>query len=216
MAKKIIALLLCLALISPVFVGCESVGEEHRGAAVGAGVGAGAGAITGALIGDDLGGAVVGGLIGAVVGGVIGHYAYDQQRDSSETRSVYNYETTKGTVLNIEDATPLPRTVHQGETVDLRMTYAVLTPYPDNRISITEIREITYQGELVGRPHVDVQYTDGTYTSTIPLQLPADAKTGQYRVKYIVQSAGASDTQEATFEVGRASIPAYPPAGGTQ
>jgi hypothetical protein len=85
------------------------------------------------------------------------------------------------------------------------MTYAVLTPYPNNRIPITEIREITYRGELVGRPQVDVQYNDGTYTSTVPLQLPADAKPGEYRVKYIVQTAGASDTQEATFEVGRAS-----------
>lgn len=214
MGKKIVAVILCLALVTPVFAGCQAV-EEHPGAATGAGVGAGAGAVTGAIIGDEKG-AIIGGLAGALIGGAIGHYAYDKQRTSEETTNYYDYSPGQGNRVTIESTTIMPPTARPGEKVDLRLTYAVLTPYPDNNISITETREITYQGELVGQPKVQVERTDGTYNSIVPLQLPTDAKLGQYRVRYTVQIPGASDSREATFEVDETGIPAYPPEGGTQ
>jgi hypothetical protein len=94
-----------------------------------------------------------------------------------------------------------PPTVRPGEVVDLKMTYAVLHPTPNTKTRITEIREISYRGELVGRPEVNVEQSDGTYTTTVPLRLPSNAARGTYRVKSMVQSPNAKDTRETTFTV---------------
>ena len=76
-----------------------------------------------------------------------------------------------------------------------------MTPSPGTKTKIMEIREITYKGEMVGRPEVRVEHTDGTYTSTVPLRLPSSAAKGTYRVKTMVESQVAKDTRETTFTV---------------
>ena len=81
------------------------------------------------------------------------------------------------------------------------MTYAVLHPVPETKTTITEIREITLNDELVGQPEVRVDRSDGTYISTVPLRLPSSAKKGTYVVRTIVQSANAKDTKEIRFSV---------------
>ena len=175
--------------------------EEHRGAAVGAGAGGAVGGIAGAVIGHGTGAVVAGALIGALVGGVVGHFAYDQQRTKEQTASTYKYNESKGTVLSIEKAFTSPPTVRPGEVVDLKVTYALITPSSSTKTKITEIREITYKGEMVGRPEVRVEHSDGTYTSTVPLRLPTSAGKGTYRVKTMVESQYAKDTRETTFTV---------------
>jgi hypothetical protein len=202
MKKKYIVLILVSSLLGIiVFSGCGTIPEEHKGAAVGAGIGATAGTIAGAVLGDSTGSTVLGGLVGALVGGVIGHYAYDQPRNRDETASTYNYQPSEGTLLTIEEAAVFPQRVRAGDTVDIKMTYAVLNPSPNAETKIREIREITHNGQLVGRPEVRQVRTDGTFTSTVPLHLPAGAKTGQYKVMVTVESENAKDTREITFSV---------------
>ena len=200
MKTKIIALVLCFTLVS-LSIGCSSIMEEHQGAAVGAGVGGAVGGIAGAVIGHGTGAVVAGALIGALVGGVVGHFAYDQHKTREETASTYKYNESKGTVLSIEKAFASPATVHPGDVVDLKVTYALITPSSGTKTKITEIREITYKGEMVGKPEVRVEHSDGTYTSTVPLRLPSSAAKGTYRVKTVVESQYAKDTRETTFTV---------------
>jgi len=200
MKTKIISLVLCFTVVS-LSIGCSTVMEEHRGAAVGAGAGGAVGGIAGAVIGHGAGAVVAGALIGALVGGVIGHFAYDQQRTREQTAETYKYNESRGTVLTIENAFTSPPTVRPGDVVDLKLTYALLTPSPGTKTKITEIREITYKGEMVGRPEVRVEHTDGTYTSTVPLRLPANAAKGTYRVKTMVESQNTKDTRETNFTV---------------
>ena len=200
MKNRIIAIVLCFALVVP-FFGCETITEERRGTAIGAGAGGAAGAIAGAAIGDSTTSAVVGGLLGALVGGAIGYYAYDRERDRDETARVYNYEADEGKFLNIEEASAVPQRVMPGDEVNLRMTYAVLSPTPGTQSQITEIREIRHEGELVGRPTVTVNRADGTYTSSIPLRLPSDAEAGTYRVVETIESDFGRDTRETSFTV---------------
>jgi hypothetical protein len=200
MMKGIISLVVCLALIS-FSAGCSGVMEEHRGAAVGAGAGGAVGGIAGAVIGHGTGAVVAGALIGALLGGVVGHFAYDQQRTREQTAQTYKYQSSQGAVLTIENTYVSPPTVRPGDVVDLKMTYAVLNPSPNARTRITEIREISYRGELVGRPEINVEQIDGTYTTTVPLRLPSNAAPGTYRVKSMVESANAKDTRETTFTV---------------
>jgi hypothetical protein len=171
--------------------------EQHKGTAVGAGLGTAAGV----LLGGSTEGRIVGGLIGALVGGAIGYYAYDKPRSGRQTAEAYGYKPSQGTIVTIENVELTPRTVEPGQVVDMKATYAVLTPSEHEQIDITEIRKITHNGELVGNPRVQVTRDAGTYASTLPLRLPSDADKGTYLVTTTIESAGSSDVRESRFVV---------------
>jgi len=199
MRHKAIALL--TASVFLVVTSCATIPEEQKGAATGAGVGAATGAVLGAVIGRDVSGAVIGGLLGALVGGVIGHYYSDQKKTRNETASQYGYRSTQGNMLRLEEASVVPQTVSPGGTVEMKMTYAVLTPAETTEVRVIEKREIRHNGELVGNPEVTVTHKGGTYTSSIPLTLPADAKKGLYVVTNTVQSGTLSEQLQSAFTV---------------
>jgi hypothetical protein len=197
-------LLFCVIAAFFTMASCQSlptVPEEHKGAATGAGVGAVAGAILGVTMGDGAKSAVIGGLIGALVGGAIGHYYHDQKRTATETAKTYSYDPSKGPMLKIEDASVSPQTVSAGGTVNLQMTYALLTPSESTQIELTEKRDIRHDGSLVGNPEIHITRKAGTYTANVPLMLPADAKKGLYIVTYTVKSNQASDELQSSFTV---------------
>ena len=81
------------------------------------------------------------------------------------------------------------------------LTYAVLTPAETTEVSVIEKREIRHNGELVGNPEVTVTHKGGTYTSSIPLTLPADAKKGLYVVTNTVHSGPLSEQLQSAFTV---------------
>jgi hypothetical protein len=199
MRVKIISVVTIVSFLVVGLFGCASIPEEHKGAATGAAVGGAAGVLAGAAMGDTKG-AIIGGLAGALVGGLIGHYAYDQKKTKEETAQKYAYQSSMGTVLRIEGVTAMPSVVKPGEKVDLNATYAVLAP-TDTDITITETREIRMGGELVGKPEVNVARRGGTYSSTVPLFLPSDAKPGTYTVVTTIQTQSAKDSRETSFTV---------------
>jgi hypothetical protein len=178
-----------------------SVPEEQQGAAKGAAVGAAAGAVLGAVMGGDAKSAVLGGLIGGLVGGVIGHYYVDQKKTWADTAKKHNYDPSTGPFLKIEEASVVPQTVSPGDKLDMRMTYVVLTPKEEDRLDIIEKREIRINGEPVGSPEVRVSRKGGTYSSSIPLTLPASAQKGLYVVVSSIQSEKLSDTIQTAFTV---------------
>ena len=203
MKVKVIAMLTLLTFVTGI-MGCATVPEEHKGAATGAGIGAATGAIAGALLGSkgaktEM--AVLGGLLGALAGGAIGHYAYDTKRSNQDTEKKYNYQPSQGLVIKLESASVEPSSVLPGKQVDIIATYAVMTPKPGSEISLTEIREIWFNNELVGKPEVQVSRQGGTYTSKVPMILPANAKKGTYKVMITIQSDKVKDSIEAKFVV---------------
>ena len=201
MRVKIISIVTILSFMAVSLFGCASiVPEEHKGAATGAAVGGATGVVAGAVLGQSAKGAIIGGLAGALVGGLIGHYAYDQKKTKEETAQKYAYQSSMGTVLRIEGVTAMPSVVKPGEKVDLNATYAVLAP-TDTDLNITETREIRMGGELVGKPEVNVTRRGGTYSSTVPLFLPSDAKPGTYTVVTTIQTEKAKDSRETSFTV---------------
>jgi uncharacterized protein YcfJ len=182
---------------------CASVPEEHKGAAAGVGIGAATGVIAGSLLGGhgaktEM--AILGGLAGALVGGAIGHYAVDQKRTAQDTNNRYNYQSSAASI-RIEDTSAYPTDVNAGDKVDLIATYAVLGVPSGSHIDLVEKREITNAGQIVGNPEVTVSRSGGTYTSTVPLFLPSDAKPGMYTVRTTIQAAYTSDTRDSTFYV---------------
>lgn len=195
---------LVIAAFMAVTVGCQSIPEQHRGAATGAGVGAATGTLAGAVLGSKgakTETAILGGLVGALVGGAIGHYAVDQRRDRQTTAQQYNYQPSAGTMVRLENAAATPVTARPGDTVNLEATYAVLTPSQAGSVPVTETREIRHQGALIGNPQVTVNRPGGTYTSSVPLILPQNAQSGAYTVMTTVQSGTVKDTRETRFTV---------------
>lgn len=139
--------------------------------------------------------------MGALEGGKIGHYTYEVKNTYEETSEEYNYQPASGTMVRIEDVSAFPTNVKPGDQVELAATYALLDASPDADIKITEIREIRYEGELVGRPKVTLTHKGGTYSSTVPLFLPKDAKTGTYKVIITIQTPNTRDSGEINFTV---------------
>jgi hypothetical protein len=205
--RKIVSLAAIAALFVSILSGCAAQNggiREHQGAAVGAGTGAVGGAVVGGLLGGKRG-AVVGGLLGALAGGLVGNYHDQREKNLAETRRDYaGYDAAKGTRLKIERVRTTPATAAPGETVDIQLTYAVLTPREDVTVPVRENREIIFNGIKVGEASVDIEREGGTWRSVVPITLPENARPGNYRVVASVESrTGGKDIEEITFRVHR-------------
>jgi outer membrane lipoprotein SlyB len=198
-SKKWISIILIAGFVSALG-GCEYA-QQHQGETMGAGVGAAGGAALGLLFGGGARAAIAGGLLGAIAGGVVGHYAENQDRTRQQTAQSYNYQPSQGTMISIERNSAAPTAVRPGETVELKTTYALLTPTPDLQLNVTEERKITHNGELVGNPTVTVVRAGGTYSTSLPLRLPPNAEKGKYKVVTKIVTANASDLRETSFRV---------------
>jgi hypothetical protein len=84
--------------------------------------------------------------------------------------------------------------------VEIKSTYALLASGAES-VTVTESVEIRLDGELVGNPEAMVTHGGGTYTSTIPIMLPSDAKKGTYKVIASVRTATGKDAREGSFTV---------------
>src|SRR5512140_392381 len=164
--RKIVSLGAIAALFVSILAGCAARNggvREHQGAAIGAGTGAVGGAVVGGLLGGRRG-AVAGGLLGALAGGLVGNYHDQREKDLAETqRGHAEYNPAKGTRLKIERVRTNPTAVAPGDTVEIQMTYAVLTPREDVMVPIHESREILFNGKKVGEASVDIEREGGTW-----------------------------------------------------
>jgi outer membrane lipoprotein SlyB len=191
-----------LALLS--FVRCATVEESVKDrpkTVVGAAAGAAGGALLGGVIFKSAGGAVVGGLLGGLAGGLIGNTMETQSKDRTATVQDYNYTSTQGTVVRIEKAAVEPVSIRPGEKVHLIVHYALLTPQPDQHVTVTERWDITRGKELTGNPVHTVQREGGTWGSALPITLPTTAKTGKYHVALTLEAGGSRDTAELSLKV---------------
>ena len=193
------------ALFASILPGCATQNggmREHKGAAVGAGTGAVGGAVVGGLLGGKRG-AVAGGLLGALAGGLVGNYYDEREKNLAETRRAHTeYDAAKGTRLKIERVQTNPTTAAPGDTVEIQLTYAVLTPREDVMVPVRENRAILFEGSKVGEASVDIEREGGTWRSVVPITLPGNARPGNYRVVASVESrGGGKDVEEITFRV---------------
>lgn len=204
--RKTLCLALAAAFLAALLSGCAQTGETVRrnpNTAIGAGAGVVGGAVIGGLIGGKRG-AVIGGLLGGLTGGAIGHYLDEQAKDRAQTNREYGYSPRQGTRLKIEALGTNPAALDPGETVNINLTYAVLTPTADAQVLVRETREILVNGAVVGKTSVDVTREGGTWRSTVPVTLPANAAAGTYRVIATIEAQGAAkDLEETNFRVRR-------------
>ncbi|NJD67989.1 MAG: hypothetical protein C3F12_10635 [Candidatus Methylomirabilota bacterium] len=199
-----VALLLCLLLIVGSTFGCAAIEEQvkaHPETALGAGIGTAAGMLTGGLIFGNAAGTLVGGLIGGLTGGIIGNVIEARSYDRTTTSQRYNYKPTQGTILRIEAVEVHPAQIRPGDTINLNMRFAVLAPNAQQAVQVSERRQILLNSSTVGDSTLQVQRMGGTWTSSQPLTLPANAASGSYRVIMTVKADGVEATQQTTFTV---------------
>ena len=198
-------LLTLAAMLLASLPGCATTDPAaggHQGAAIGAGAGAVSGAVIGGIVGGKRG-AVAGGLLGALAGGLIGNYYDQKEKTLAETRQAHaDCTPAKGMRLRIEGMKATPPEVLPGQSVDIQITYAVLTPQENETVPVRETRRILHNGEAVGDASVDIEREGGTWRSVVSITLPANARPGAYRVVATVESrGGGKESAETTFRV---------------
>ena len=201
-----VALLLCVLLIVGGTLGCATIEEQvkaHPQTAIGAGVGTAVGLLTGGLIFHNATGTLLGGLIGGLAGGVIGNVMEARSQDRASTAQQYNYSPAQGTMVRIEGVEAQPGQIRAGETINLNMRFAVLTPNPQQMVLVSERRQILFNSSVVGDSTLQAQRQSGTWTSSQPVTLPANAQSGSYRVAMTVKAEGTEATQQTNFTITR-------------
>ncbi|MDH3383904.1 MAG: hypothetical protein OEM42_07580, partial [Deltaproteobacteria bacterium] len=119
-----------------------------------------------------------------------------------QTTQDYRYSPAQGAQIRIETVRANPAALSPGETVNINLTYAVLTPTADTQVLVRETREILLNGNSVGQTSIDVSREGGTWKSTVPITLPANAAPGKYRVIASLDSRTAgTDRKETSFQV---------------
>jgi hypothetical protein len=183
--------------------GCEAIEraiKDNPTTAIGAGAGGAGGALIGGLASGGTG-ALIGGLTGVLAGGVVGNLLDRQEQAREATAETVAYTEEKGNLIRIGEVSVSPQSIRPGDTVNVSVQYAVVTPGGAERVRVREIRHIYYQGDLVGNPVVEVERPEGTYRSTLPIMLPESAAPGHYEVVVGVEMNGALDRWESRFVV---------------
>jgi hypothetical protein len=132
---------------------------------------------------------------------LIGNAMESQAKDHTATVQEYGYSPSQGTVTRVEKVEVEPASVRPGEQVNLIAHYALLTPNPDQPVTVVERWGIRRGNERVGNPVLTVQRQDGTWASAIPITLPTTAKAGTYRVAVTVEAGGKRSNAETSFTV---------------
>lgn len=211
MSRKILALAM-VVIFSISLASCVDESgyySPERSAGAGALGGAATGAALGAIIGAATGSPATGAWIGAAAGGLVGGvggYLYAQHknnaiRDQQAAAAANNYQPSQGNVVNIDQAYADPAVVSPGQQVNLGMQYTILTP--DNApASLTLVREVRYQGQLLGQPYqTTVTNANGTFSDSVAYSLPSNASPGNYTVTSRLSSSYGTSQKEASFTV---------------
>ncbi|MDX1815973.1 MAG: hypothetical protein R3239_08440, partial [Thermodesulfobacteriota bacterium] len=137
-----------------------------------------------------------------LAGGAVGHYLDQQEKDRLQTSRDYRYSPAQGAQIKIETVRVNPAALSPGETVNINLTYAVLTPTANTQVLVRETREILLNGNSVGKTSIEISREGGTWKSTVPITLPANAVQGKYRVLASIDSQTAgTDRRETSFLV---------------
>jgi len=176
--------------------GAGALGGAATGAALGSIIGAASGhAGTGAWVG-----AAAGGVLGGVGGALYASHRNSEIRSAQAAAQANNYQG-QGNVVSVDRTTASPGMARPGQQIMLGVDYTILTP--DNMpVSANLVREIRYQGSLVGSPYqTTVSNTNGSYNDTVTYSLPGNATPGVYTVVTRLMSNYGTSQREASFSV---------------
>ena len=148
---------------------------------------------------------MIGAVLGALAGGAIGEYMSQRDRTAQQAAQATNYQPTQGIVLQIDNAnaTPRPSRARPGDAErELHAAFAQRGPDVRRRREHHRERPEREQGGRDRRPRVDQNRQAGSYTSQVPLILPAGAAKGTYQVLFSISlPSGVPVQRTAAFTV---------------
>ncbi len=193
MSRKILAVAVTFLLLASV-AGCMTE-SGYYSPERSAGAGALGGAATGAWVG-----AAAGGVLGAVGGYLYAEHRNSEIRSSQMAAQAYNYPG-QGNVVAIDRADVSPASARPGQTVNLGITYTILTP-GNAPTTVTLVREVRFGGNVLGQPYQEqVTNNNGTFSDSVQYGLPKDAARGNYSVVSRVLAPFGSSEKVAYFTV---------------
>lgn len=210
MIRKWLAIVF-IVLFAVSLVGCVTESgyyDPYRSAGAGALGGAATGAAIGSIIGAATGSAATGAWVGAAAGGTLGlvggalyaSHRNSEIRSSQAAAQAYNYQG-QGNVVSVDSVSASPSTVRPGQQVNMGMTYTILTP-SNAPVSVNLVREIRYNGQVVGSPYqTTVSNDNGTYSDNVSYTLPNNASPGTYTVTSRAMSSYGTSQRDASFSV---------------
>ena len=189
-----------LLAVSVGLSGCATV-EEHSPAGAGIGVGTAARPPLDGLVARPSAGVISGGLRGTLLGGTVGGYLEREDRNRAQAIAATGYTVAQGNVLRVDRVQVEPRAARPGDTVQLLVSFTMLTTSPTESMLIRETREVRHHYALVADPATEASRSSGTFTSALPITLPGNVARGLYEVTAIVASGGYLSRGTSRFTV---------------
>lgn len=200
--------------------GCAAVSQPGwKQAAICGGAGAVVGGAAGAGIGAARGGGsriLMGALIGAGVGAVVGAgicfavtYKSQPAQGYNDTRRATGYDPRTGTVVQVTKLETSRNTAAPGDKVPFRTAYHVMTPDPDQEVTIVETQIVTAvnpstgERQEVGRQSNRLTVKPGTREGSGQLDTRRDLREGTYEIALQVEAEGKSDVKGAPVTVSK-------------
>jgi hypothetical protein len=193
--------------------------------------------VAGGLLGAVVGAAVDsknrgrGALIGAAIGAVgamgacfaIASYQNTEVADYDTTTQQVDYQPVSGDVIRITEFTIDPPAVNAGQEVAFNAQYYVMTPNPNQEITIIETRTIKAFDEEsnsyneLGSTTSEVTMKPGTRMGSGVLNINSLTPDGNYILAFSVEYAGKKVETEQPLTIGNApQVASYEPAQGTK
>ena len=143
-------------------------------------------------------------LHGVLEGGALGDYTDRKEKELPETLQIHSGDPDIADAVKarIEAVRVAPSVADPGDTIDIRIKYAILTPHEDMTVLVRETRDILFEDKLVGEALVDIEREGGTWRSSVPITLPMNVLPGDYQVVVSVRTPnGEEDAEEVAFRV---------------
>lgn len=193
--------------------------------------------VAGGLLGAVVGAAVDsknrgrGALIGAAIGAIgamgacfaIASYQNTEVADYNTTTQQVDYQPASGDVIRITEFTVDPTAVNAGQDVSFIAQYYVMTPNPNQEITVTETRTIKAYDEQentyneLGSTVNQVTMKPGTRRGDGVININSLTPDGNYILAFSVEYAGKKVETESPLTIGNAPVVAsYEPAQGTK
>jgi len=128
--------------------------------------------------------------------------------DYEQTAETLHYDASQGYVVKILDFSAEPKIVRPGDTVNIRVKYALMSPNPTDEIKYERI--ITLPSENKPRTQI-VTHQPGTWGTEGDYSFPIDATAPEGKVEMTLEvklsSYGKQDRRTLCFNVTRQSQP---------
>jgi len=216
--SKPLAIFLSVLILSFALYSCAGMSPQTKSTLTCGVAGGLLGAIIGAAVASKNRG--MGALIGAAIGAIgamgacfaISSYQNKEVADFETTSQQIDYVPTSGDVMRITELNVDPRAVNAGEQVAFNAQYYIMTPNPNQEITVTETRTIKAYDEdtqtynELGSTTSEITMKPGTRRGDGEFDIHSLTPSGNYQFEFTLDYLGKKAVADQTFTIGDAPV----------